>query len=61
MIKEGVRRDYVEAYAWIGTAAGQGFSGSQEIRQALLEEMTPTQLEGAEELTREYRERYVTR
>ena len=58
---EGAKQDNVEAYAWIRTAAAQGRSGTLEIRQALLREMTPSQEERAIELAREYREKYVTR
>ena len=56
----GVAQDYEEAYAWIGTAAAQGYSGTTETLQALREEMTPSQVESAVELAREYREKYVT-
>ncbi len=58
---QGVKQDNVEAYAWIRTAAAQGRSGTLEIRQALLREMTPSQEDRAIELAREYREKYVTR
>jgi hypothetical protein len=57
----GVKQDNVEAYAWIRTAAAQGKSGTLEIRQALLREMTTSQENRAIELAREYREKYVTR
>lgn len=58
---QGVKQDNAEAYAWIRTAAAQGRSGTLEIRQALLREMTPSQEDRAIELAREYREKYVTR
>ncbi len=58
---QGVKQDNVEAYAWIRTAAAQGRSGTLEIRQALLREMTTSQEDRAIELAREYREKYVTR
>jgi TPR repeat protein len=58
---QGVKQDNVEAYAWIRTAAAQGKSGTLEIRQALLREMTTSQENRAIELAREYREKYVTR
>jgi hypothetical protein len=58
---QGVKQDNAEAYAWIRTAAAQGRSGTLEIRQALLREMTPSQGDRAIELAREYREKYVTR
>ena len=58
---EGAKQDNVEAYAWIRTAAAQGRSGTLEIRQALLREMTSSQEDRAIELAREYREKYVTR
>ncbi len=57
----GVTQDNAEAYAWIRTAAAQGKSGTLEIRQTLLREMTPSQEDRAIGLAREYREKYVTR
>ena len=54
----GVPQDYAEAYAWIGTAAAQGLGGTEEARQALLGEMTPFQASRAEDLAREYSEKY---
>ena len=57
----GVKQDNVEAYAWIRTAAAQGKSGTLEIRQALLREMTTSQEDRAIELARQYREKYVKR
>ena len=58
---QGVAQDLAEAYAWIGTAAALGQGGTVEVLQTLREEMTPSQIERAEELAREYREKYVTR
>ncbi len=57
----GVKQDNAEAYAWIRTAAAQGKSGTLEIRQALLREMTSSQEDRAIELAREYRKKYGTR
>ena len=56
----GIAQDYAEAYAWIRTAAAQGFGRAEEARQAVLKEMTPSQVERGEELAREYQERFVT-
>ncbi len=56
---QGVPQDDAEAYAWIGIAAAQEQSGPEEIRQGLLETMTPSQVERAEVLAREYSEKYV--
>ena len=55
----GVTRDHAEAYAWLSTAAAQGQSRAEEVRPSLLEEMTPSQIERAEALAREYQEKYV--
>ncbi len=55
----GVKQDNAEAYAWIRTAAAQGKSGTLEIRQTLLREMTSSQGDRAIGLAREYREKYV--
>ncbi len=57
---EGVGQDYAEVYAWVAAAAAQGLPGTEDILQSLQEEMTPSELERAVELAREYREKYVT-
>ena len=56
---EGVAQDNVEAYAWIRIAAAQLLGDAEDSRRGLLEEMTPAQVERAEDLAREYQEKYV--
>ncbi len=55
----GVKRDHAEAYAWLSTAAARGQRRAEEVRPSLLENMTPSQIERAEALAREYQEKYV--
>lgn len=56
----GVPQSLVEAYAWLSTAASQGFAGANGERQALLQELTTAELEKAETLAQEYLEKYVS-
>ena len=56
----GVPQNLVEAYAWLSIAAAQGHVGAKEKRQALLEEMTPAEVERAEAFARGYWEKYAT-
>ena len=54
----GVAQDYTEAYAWISIATAQGYSDADEYRQVLLEKMTPSQLERAAEIARDYQRKF---
>ncbi len=55
----GVPQDNAEAYAWLITAEAQGQGGTEEARQYLLGKMKRRQVRKAEELAREYSEKYV--
>ena len=44
--------------AWIGIAADQGLNVTQEVSQALLGKMKPSQAERAQDLERDSREKY---
>ena len=57
---QGVAQDFTAAYAWVATATAQGLDSAVEILQALRREMTPPEFDRAIELSREYREEYVT-
>ncbi|MCZ6564735.1 MAG: sel1 repeat family protein, partial [Gammaproteobacteria bacterium] len=49
---KGVPQDYVLAYMWINLAAAQN-STFEEIRNIIEKEMTPSQLEKGQRLSRE--------
>ena len=56
----GIRTDIVEAYAWMNAAAAQGRMDAMKTREELQGRMRRSQRERAEELAREYSEKYVT-
>ncbi len=56
---DGVPQDYVSAYAWWNTAVAQGDEGSQKNRDTIIKQMTPAQIEKAQELSKEYYKKYV--
>jgi TPR repeat protein len=50
----GVPQDYVQAYAWFNLAAAQGNKAAEEKRRTLImTEMTPSQIEEGQQLSRE--------
>jgi len=51
----GVLQDYVLAHMWLNLAAAQGDDGAQRIRDSVAELMTPTQIEEAQRLAREWK------
>jgi TPR repeat protein len=51
---QGVPQDYAQAYAWINMAATQGDKAATELRTRLVENMTPSQIEEGQRLSREY-------
>lgn len=55
----GVLQDNVEAYAWFSIAADQGFLGAVSGREEAAKWMTNAELERAQALAHEYREKYV--
>jgi len=57
----GVPQDYVQAYAWCNVAAAQGDKDAIASRAKLMKTMTSTQIEEAQQLSREYAEKFVTK
>ncbi len=55
---EGVPRDLVQAYAWYAVAAANGSTDAEKPRKVASKMMTPSQLEKAKSLAREYFDRY---
>ncbi len=49
----GVPKDYVEAYKWGNLAAANGNEKGAKLRDMLEKEMTPSQIEKAQDLSRE--------
>ncbi len=49
----GVPKDYVEAYKWGNLAAANGNEDGAELRDNLAKIMTPSQIEKAQDLSRE--------
>ena len=56
---EGVPEDDVQAYAWLNIAAAQGSWFAKERKQHLAESITREEIALAQQLAREYWERYV--
>ena len=52
---EGVPKDYVLAYKWLYLSAAQGFKEAAEARDKLDKVMTPSQINKAEKLAREFK------
>ncbi len=50
---QGVKKDYVYAHMWGNIAASNGNENGGKLRDLFAEEMTPTQIEKAQELARE--------
>ena len=50
---QGVKKDYVYAHMWGNIAASNGNENGGKLRDASAEEMTPAQIEKAQELARE--------
>ena len=55
---EGVAQDYVKAYAWCGTAAGNGIRVAAECFEQMGTLLSDPQREEARKLAREYRKKY---
>ena len=50
---QGVKIDKIYAYMWASIASSNGFENSKVILEALSKEMTPSQIEKAQDLARE--------
>jgi TPR repeat protein len=52
---EGVQQEYVLAHMWFNLAAVQGNVNASELRDIAAEKMTPSQIEKAQKLAREWK------
>ena len=55
---DGVLQDFVQAHAWFNVASANGSVGASELRDEVANQMTPEQIAKAQELAREYFEKY---
>jgi len=51
---QGVPQDYVQAHMWLNLAAAQGLEGAGKARDDIAGIMTPSQIEEAQRLAREW-------
>lgn len=58
---EGVPQDFVLAYVWFNLSGAQGNTAASKERETVLQSMTPRQIEQAQELSRDYFDRYVVK
>ncbi len=56
---KGVPQNDVQAYAWIATAATQGYEQAAEVLSLIVKKMTPAQTEEGRRLSLEYAEKYI--
>ena len=56
---EGVAKDLVAAYAWLSAAADQNLDEGREGKKIVVKVMSRSQIAKAEELSRDFRARYV--
>ena len=54
----GVFQDYVSAYMWYSLVAAQGHKIATERRDIIEKKMTPSQIEKAQQITREWLEKH---
>ena len=52
---EGVPKDHVLSYKWFNLSAAQGNKNSAELRDALAKRITPSQIQEAQKLAREFK------
>ncbi|PKM44368.1 MAG: hypothetical protein CVV05_11515 [Gammaproteobacteria bacterium HGW-Gammaproteobacteria-1] len=55
----GVAKDYIQAYAWLDLAAGQGDTAAEKFRDAVADQLTTQQLREAAVLAEDYYDQYV--
>lgn len=55
----GVEKNYIEAYAWLDLAAGQGDLAAAKFRDAVADQLTIPQLRAAAALREDYYDQYV--
>jgi len=51
---QGVAQDYKSAHMWYNTAAANGGSGAAKNRDIVAKKMTPSQIEKAQDMAREW-------
>ena len=51
---KGVAQDYKSAHMWFNIAAANGYSGAVENRDIVAKRMTPSQIEKAQDMAREW-------
>ena len=54
----GVTQDYVQAHAWVNVSSANGNNNGQKGRDLIAEIMTPEQIAKAQELAKQYFEKY---
>lgn len=57
----GVKQNFIKAFAWLKTAISQGANDKENILANLTSELTPVQLTEANSLTRQYLEKYTVK
>ncbi len=55
----GVEKNYIQAYAWLDLAAGQGDSAAEKFRDAVSAQLTIPQMREAAVLAEDYYDKYV--
>jgi TPR repeat protein len=55
---KGVIQDFVQAHAWFNVASANGWSDASKDRDLVAKQMTPEQISKAQELAKEYFEKY---
>ncbi|WP_127477814.1 sel1 repeat family protein [Sulfurivermis fontis] len=55
----GVEKNYIEAYAWLDLAAGQGDTSAEKFRDAIADQLTIKQMREAAVLAEDYYDKYV--
>ena len=51
---QGVVQDYKSAHMWFNIAAANGYSGAVKNRDIMAKEMTPSQIEKAQDMARDW-------
>jgi TPR repeat protein len=51
---QGMPEDFIEAYAWFAVSAANGNENSRDNMEVVIKNMTPSQIEKAQELAKEY-------
>jgi len=54
----GVTPDYIEAYKWHSIASANGVEKSRDVRDSIIKLMTPSQINSARKLAKEWMEKH---